>query len=201
MKRLSLPVIGAALALFAAAALWGAASASRERLPVLPKDPESARLLTELEAQWPAAEDVEKSSLRVPSKTLSLGVSNPLYRCWQLSLTGERALQILGLLERLKALQDSVRTAKKDLLKEASLYAAQPGAEALSRVRARSNSLKGLLAAYKALLESGRRMELLKVSEPSSFTEHLSVSGALREEDYVMSYDDALPECPPRGSR
>ncbi|MBI5242825.1 MAG: hypothetical protein HY922_03955 [Elusimicrobia bacterium] len=189
-------LLAAALAL--TAALPAFASAPSGAWPKLPPDIAAEPVVREIETRLPDCDSVMAAQIRLPSKTLSLGLSTKLYQCWQLKLTGRRGLKALEVLERLKALQDALGSESAELRKALLEYSAspKPNAALLGRIVARSRSIGDILSAYRTLAESGERNELIRVSGGGVFSDASTLTPRLRDDDYAMFYDEGRPQCP-----
>lgn len=174
----------------------GSNPSSGGRLPRPAGDAQAERVVSAIEARWPEVERTAAANIMVPSKSMSLGLSTKLYQCWQLRLNGAHGLQVQGVLERLKSLQEALRGDRDRMLQDLGEYAAKPDPARLRRIEGRAKTLSDELAAYRTLLESGVRNGLVKASEPGPLSERAVVSGLLRDDDYTMNYDDSKPECP-----
>ena len=192
------------LALFLAPALLfaGADPSGAGRLPQVPADPAMEPLLIVLERRTPDYEAVEKTALQPPKKTISLGLSTKLYQCWKLRLMGGHGLQAFAVMERLKSLQTALRNERSELLKDLASYAAaqKPDPSSRARIEARAGSLADLLSAYRSAEEAGLRNGLIQAAK-SWLGGGVKVTPRLSENDYVMTYDDSVPECPSERQR
>ena len=192
------------LTLFLAPALLfaGADPSGAGRLPQVPADPAMEPLLIVLERRTPDYEAVEKTALQPPKKTISLGLSTKLYQCWKLRLMGGHGLQAFAVMERLKSLQTAMRNERSELLKDLASYAAaqKPDPSSRARIEARAGSLADILSAYRSAEEAGLRNGLIQAAK-SWLGGGVKVTPRLSENDYVMTYDDSVPECPSERQR
>jgi len=192
-------LLAAAFLLAAAAVPAGAsAGAPSGSLSRLPPDIAAEPVVRESETRLRDSEAMLAVQIRPPSKSLSLGLSTKLYQCWQLKLTSRRGLKVLEVLERLKSLHDALRNERAGMTSALLEYAASPKPDPalLKRIGARSQAIGGILAVYKTLTESGVRNGLIRVSEGGAFSGAASIGPLIRDDDYTMSYDDSLPQCP-----
>jgi len=160
-------------------------------------DPTFDPVLRDIEGRMPSYEEIETTNLRVPMRTIELGPSAKLYRCWKLRLTGDHGQQALSVLERLSSIQGGLKELREKLAKDLVSYAGsgKPDAELKKRIRTRHGELDQLMATYRKLLRLGEKHGLLKVSEREPFSGHRSVSPKLKDDDYTMVFDETNPEC------
>lgn len=197
ISRLLLPCL--ALALLRTPSLLSAGSdpSGAGRLPRVPADPAMEPLLSALELRTPDYEAVEATALQPPLKTISLGLSTKLYQCWKLRLLGGHGLQASAVMERLKSLQTAMKNERTELLKDLASYAAarKPDPSSRARIEARAGILSDLLSAYRSAEEAGLRNGLIEAAR-GWFGGGVKVTPLLSEKDYVMTYDDSVPQCP-----
>ena len=175
----------------------GTDPSSAGRLPQVPADPAMEPLLSVLESRTPDYETVERTVLQPPMKTISLGLSTKLYQCWKLRLMGGHGLQAYAVMERLKSLQTALKNERSELLKDLAAYAeaSKPDSHSRSRIEARAGSLADLLSAYRSAEEAGLRNGLISAAK-GWLGGGVKVTPRLSEKDYVITYDDSVPECP-----
>jgi hypothetical protein len=191
MKKMSL-----AAALFLIVPVPAMASGSA-RLPP-PVDPAAREAWRDMERKIASAEAVEMAEIQAPPKSMSLGVTTKLYRCWRLQLRGSHGLKVLDAMGRLKSLQDAVKRAKSALQDSMLLYSLSPKPDPKLQADAarKAEEIGEILTAFTALLDSCLRNGLVRESGPALFSRKSAISPLLRDADYVMVYDESIPECP-----
>lgn len=167
-----------------------------------PVDPAFEPVLRKIETKMPAYDEVAGTMIRVPARTIELGPSARMYRCWKLRLTGDHGKQALRVFERLHSVQSAVKDLKEKLAKDLIRYAGspKPHAELQKRIEEQNEQLGALLTSYRKLIRLGTRNGLLKHSDREMFSGRRSVTPRLKDDDYTMVYDEANPECRSRPS-
>ncbi|MFH1724419.1 MAG: hypothetical protein ABII00_07335 [Elusimicrobiota bacterium] len=186
------PIAAALLALGAAA--WAQAGTAGD----LAFDP----VLRDIEAKMPAYEAVEATDIRIPTRSIELGPSSPMYRCWNLVLTGDHGKQALGVFERLRSVHSALKDLRGKLAKDLLLYATsrRGDPEMQGRIMTQHQALESLFTSYRQIVQLGERNGLLKASRRGIFSWRRTVAPTLRDDDYTMVYAESDPSCPPRTS-
>lgn len=162
-------------------------------------DPEFEPVLRGIESRLPAYDAAVESSLRIPVQTIELGLSNKMYHCWKLRLTGGHGRQTRGVMENLRSVQSAMKERLGALTQELAAYTAapKPDLDARRRILAVRDDLDGLLRRYDTLIALGRRNGFLQSSDGGIFGERQTISPRLLKDDYTMVHDDTVPGCGP----
>lgn len=160
-------------------------------------DPAFEPVLRDIEARMPLYAEAEAAVIRVPARSIDLGPSSKLYRCWKLRLTGDHGQQAWSVLSRLVSLQAALKDLREKLAVDLVAYAGAelPDPATQKQIQARQQELERVYASFQKLLSLGDRNGLLKASDNEMFSGRRAVSPRLKDSDYTMAYDDATPEC------
>lgn len=186
-----------ALGLVAALALsaWaGADPSGGGRAPAGPADPAFDPVLRRVAERMPAWEAVEAAAVQVPARTIELGMSAKMYRCWKLKLTGDHGQKALAVFERLRQVQDTLKDLKARLSQDLVRYAAspKPDAELQRRIAEAQQGLDSLTDSFGKTLDSAQRNGLIK---PGAAAGRRTLSPLMTKDDYTMVKDEESPEC------
>ncbi|OGR57877.1 MAG: hypothetical protein A2X36_07385 [Elusimicrobia bacterium GWA2_69_24] len=160
-------------------------------------DPVFEPVLRDIEARLPLYSGAEAAVIRVPARSIDLGPSSKLYRCWKLRLTGDHGKQAYDVLSRLVSLQSALKDLREKLAVDLVAYAgaAKPDPALQKQIQSRQQELERIYTTYQKLLSLGDRNGLLKIADNEMFSGRRAVSPRLKDSDYTMAYDDATPEC------
>ncbi len=190
-------ILRAALLALASAAWAGGSPSGGGRGPQGPADPVFEPTLRRVEERMPAYEAVEAASIQVPARSIELGLNAKMYRCWKLRLTGDHGRQALGVFERLRSIQDTLKDLKERLSKDLLAYAAspRPDAELQKRILESQQGLDSLVESFDKALGAAERNALLKDSDKGLLGGRRTLSPRMTKDDYTMARDEDSPEC------
>ncbi len=156
----------------------------------------------EIEARLPAYEAVAAILIQAPAHSIQMGLSEEIYRCWELRMTGDHGRMTLRLFERLlwlhQMIQDRTAKLRGELAEYKASQTSDPDVEA--RLWEHGFWLDSLIAAYDQSVRLGEREGLLRVRDASFLSLRRTVSPRLYQGDYTMVYDEAAPSCRARTS-